>query len=282
MEKVARHFHPDANHFYTRLGPHRGARVDRRDHRAGREAPRRELAPRARHRAGRRGRDRVDDAVARPAPRERAPHRPRHRVVRRARRPDRRGARVPPLRREEPARATCSGSTTTAAATRRWSSGTRCASATAPARTPRTGCGDERARSRPSPRSTRRCASRCARSSRRRSGRTRRSGRRRGVPARPVHAHGRARLPRPQLSGGVRRPGRRRAARRGVRRGDGALRLGRRRGRDRRARRHRDAADPEVRHRRAEATLAGSRDQGTSRSARSRSRSRAPARTSRA
>ena len=24
-EKVARHFHPDANHFYTRLGPHRGA-----------------------------------------------------------------------------------------------------------------------------------------------------------------------------------------------------------------------------------------------------------------
>ena len=30
-EKVARHFHPDANHFYTRLGPHRGARVDRRD-----------------------------------------------------------------------------------------------------------------------------------------------------------------------------------------------------------------------------------------------------------
>ena len=25
MEKVARHFHPDANHFYTRLGPHRGA-----------------------------------------------------------------------------------------------------------------------------------------------------------------------------------------------------------------------------------------------------------------
>jgi hypothetical protein len=25
VEKVARHFHPDANHFYTRLGPHRGA-----------------------------------------------------------------------------------------------------------------------------------------------------------------------------------------------------------------------------------------------------------------
>jgi ketosteroid isomerase-like protein len=24
-EKVARHFHPDANHFYTRLGPHCGA-----------------------------------------------------------------------------------------------------------------------------------------------------------------------------------------------------------------------------------------------------------------
>ncbi len=24
-EKVARHFHPDANHFYTRLGPHRSA-----------------------------------------------------------------------------------------------------------------------------------------------------------------------------------------------------------------------------------------------------------------
>jgi ketosteroid isomerase-like protein len=26
VEKVARHFHPDANHFYTRLGPHRSAR----------------------------------------------------------------------------------------------------------------------------------------------------------------------------------------------------------------------------------------------------------------
>ena len=25
VEKVARHFHPDANHFYTRLGPHRSA-----------------------------------------------------------------------------------------------------------------------------------------------------------------------------------------------------------------------------------------------------------------
>ena len=25
IEKVARHFHPDANHFYTRLGPHEGA-----------------------------------------------------------------------------------------------------------------------------------------------------------------------------------------------------------------------------------------------------------------
>ena len=27
MEKVARHFHPDANHFYTRLGPHRSAQA---------------------------------------------------------------------------------------------------------------------------------------------------------------------------------------------------------------------------------------------------------------
>jgi ketosteroid isomerase-like protein len=26
VEKVARHFHPDANHYYTRLGPHRSAR----------------------------------------------------------------------------------------------------------------------------------------------------------------------------------------------------------------------------------------------------------------
>ena len=26
VEKVARHFQPDANHFYTRLGPHRSAR----------------------------------------------------------------------------------------------------------------------------------------------------------------------------------------------------------------------------------------------------------------
>ena len=200
----------------------------------------------------------------RPASRQRAPHRPRHRVVRRARRPDRRGARVPPLGRARTGRATCSGSTTTAAATRRSSAGTRCASATAPARTPRTGCGDERARSRPSPRSTRRCASRCARSSRRRSGPTRRSGRRREEFPRDLFTRmGKLGLPRPQVSGGVRRSGRRRAARRGVRRGDGTLRLGRRRGRDRRACRHRDATDPEVRDRRAEAALAGSRDQGT-------------------
>jgi ketosteroid isomerase-like protein len=26
VDKVARHFHPDANHYYTRLGPHRSAR----------------------------------------------------------------------------------------------------------------------------------------------------------------------------------------------------------------------------------------------------------------
>ena len=54
---------------------------DRGADRAGRQAPRRELAPRARDRAGRRGRDRVDDAVARPAPRQRAAARPRHGVV---------------------------------------------------------------------------------------------------------------------------------------------------------------------------------------------------------
>ena len=41
---------------------------------------------------------------------------------------------------QEPRRATCSASTTKAAVTRRSSSGTRCASATAPGPTPRTGC----------------------------------------------------------------------------------------------------------------------------------------------
>ena len=76
------------------------------------------------------------------------------------------------------------------------------------------------------------------------------------VPALAVQAHGRARLPRHLLSGGVRRPGRRHRARRRVRRGDGALRLRRSGGGDRRPHRDRDAADPQVRHRGAEAALA--------------------------
>ena len=189
------------------------------------------------------------------------PHRPRHRVVHRARRPDRRGARVPPLRRQEPRRATCSGSTTTGrghTTLEQWDEVRERDGAGAGRRGP--GAADERARSRPSPRSTRRCASRCARSSRRRSAPTRPSGRRRASSRATLFTRmgelGFLGLNYPEEYGGQGGDAR---ARRGVRRGDGALRLGRRRGRDRRAHRHRDAADPEVRDRGAEAALAGSR-----------------------
>ena len=72
---------------------------------------------------------------------------------------------------------------------------------------------------------------------------------------RRVSEAGRAGTARPQVPGGVRRPGRRLPARGGALRGDGADRLRRHRGRHRRAHQHRDATDLEVRHRRAEAAL---------------------------
>ena len=82
------------------------------------------------------------------------------------------------------------------------------------------------------------------------------------VPRLGVHAHGRARLPRPDKPERVRRPGRRllhdARARRGDRpRGSGGPGDGRRG-----PHRHGDAADPRLRHRGAEAGLPGPGDQG--------------------
>ena len=114
----------------------------------------------------------------------------------------------------------------------------------------------------PSARSTRSCARRCAqvrhqgdRAQRRRVG----GGAR--IPPRALRALRRARLPRAQVPRGVRRPGRHPPARRDLGRGAGPLgRLGRRRRRAQRPHLDRDAADLQLRHRGAEAALAGARD----------------------
>ena len=73
------------------------------------------------------------------------------------------------------------------------------------------------------------------------------------VPRLGVHAHGRAGLPRPLVSRGVRRPGRRLLLQPRAGRGDDPLELGRPRDGRGRAHRHGDAAGLQVRHRGAEA-----------------------------
>ena len=82
------------------------------------------------------------------------------------------------------------------------------------------------------------------------------------VPRLGLPAHGRARLPRPHLPRGVRRPGRRLLLRARARRGDDARQLRRPRHGHRGPHGHGDPADPPVRHRAAEAGLPGALDQG--------------------
>ena len=99
------------------------------------------------------------------------------------------------------------------------------------------------------------------------------------LPGLGLQAHGRARLPRHLLPGGVRRPGRRLPDVDRARRGDGAGQQRRARDGHRRPHRHGDAADPEVRLRGPEADLPRAGDQGREDLVASASRSRAPAPT---
>ena len=176
------------------------------------------------------GRDRVDDDLARPRV-GRAAARPRHGVVRVPRRADLRGARLPPRRARRTRAATCSASTTPAAATRRcervreFDKGVPAAAP--PSRLPPFGEEHEELRE-----SIRRFVGEELRPH------ANAVGGRALVPQRGVREAGRAGLPRAQVPGGVRR---RRAATTShdavLTEELGALRLGRRGRRDRRARR---------------------------------------------
>ena len=162
--------------------------------------------------------------LARPAPRRRAAARPRHRVVPDRGRADRRGARLPPLRRQEPA----------GRPARLRPRGPRPHDARALGRGARarrrrpgrdgSGAGVSEAAERDAPADP--ALHRGARGAARVDALVRRArdpparagvGGGRGVPARAVHPHGRARLPGAQVPGGVRRPGRRLRPRRGLR-----------------------------------------------------------------
>ena len=231
--------------------PPRGRAHDRRAHALGGREHRRAVGHRERDRGRRARRDRVDDDLEGPRVRRAAPG-PRHRVVRVPRRQDRRGARLPPRRARRTRAATCWASTTPAEGTPRCEGVQQGSPARrAPAADPAVHRGALRAaRVDPAVRGRGAAAPR------------HRVGGRALVPRRGVPEAGRRRLPRPEVPGGVRRPGRRLRARRRVHRGAGRLRLGRHGGGDRRARRDRHAAGVQVRHRGPEAALPRAGDQG--------------------
>ena len=116
-DAVAAHFTEDAIHYYTRLGPHEGARAIAENTQLGVETIDGQWRLEHGIEQRRRGRDRVDDDLARPEVGREAAQ-PRHRVV------PLRDGKIAEVRAyhhgdRRTRRATCSASTTRAAATRR-------------------------------------------------------------------------------------------------------------------------------------------------------------------